>query len=154
MADSVTKWKSGQNPVPGTESVGYPYCDFTWNDPDTNSHAAVTSEAIAYPGRYFSFALNTDAAAVGGSANLAFTVLGSNSSSLTEAKWTTVSSGTVLSAAITEKMSIAKISAETTGSAAGNGVYKFYKLQLDPSADPGEVTIRVGLNAPPIGSDA
>tara|TARA_R110002020_G_scaffold146524_1_gene321164 strand:+ start:95 stop:559 length:465 start_codon:yes stop_codon:yes gene_type:complete len=154
MADSVTKWKSGQNPVPGTESVGYPYCDFTWNDPDTNSHAAVTSEAIAYPGRYFSFALNTVGIAVGGSANLAFTVLGSNDVSLTEAKWTSVATGTALSAGIDEKMSIAKVSAETTGSGVGLGVFKFYKLKLDPSADPGAITMRVGLNAPPIRSDA
>lgn len=154
MADSVTKWKSGQNPVPGTESVGYPYCEFTWNDPDTNSDDAITSEPIAYPGRYFSFALNTTAAAVGGSANLAFTVIGSNDTSLTDNKWTTVATGTVLSAAIGGKMSIAKVSTETTGSAAGLGIFKFYKLKLDPSADPGTVTMRVGLNAPPVGSDA
>ena len=154
MADSVTEWKSGQNPTPGVESVGYPYCDFTWNDPDTNSDDAITSNPIAYPGRYFSFALNTTGAAVGGSANLAFTIIGSNDISLSDNKWTTVSTGTILNAAIGGKMSSAKVSTETKGSTVGDGIFKFYKLKLDPSADPGTVAMRVGLNAPPIASNA
>ena len=59
MADSVTKWKSGQNPTPGVPSVGYPYCDFNWNvTADTDSDAAQTSSTFAYPGKYFTIVVN------------------------------------------------------------------------------------------------
>ena len=147
MADSVTSWKSGQNPTPGVPSVGYPYCDFTWNDPDTDSSAALTSESFAYPGKYFTVVVNASADSVGGSADIVYHLYGSNDDSLAIAKWDIVKTATIGSAAIHDLVTFVEINTVND-----EGYFKFYKLKLNPSADVGEeCTVRVGINAPSLG---
>ena len=148
MADSVsTKWYSGQNPVPGTASVGYPYVDFTWNDGDTDSHAALISPTFAYPGTHFTLAINTGADAVGGSADMVCTLLGSNDKDLAVANWGAAKAATTITSA--NLTGLTAFIEFNTGGETGEGYFKFYKLKLDPSADVGEdCVIRVGINAP------
>ena len=144
MADSISKWYSGQNPIPGTVSVGYPYADFTWNDGDTNSHAALTSSVFDYPGKYFTLVINAGADAVGGSADVVYHLYGSNDRTLAIANWDIVKTATIGTATITELVTFVEINTEND-----EGYFKYYKLKLDPSADVGaDCTIRVGINAP------
>ena len=147
MADSVTSWKSGQNPTPGVPSVGYPYCEFNWNvTADTNSGADQKSEAFAYPGRYFTLAINTAGDAVDTN-DIVYTLYGSNNSDLAIAKWDTVKTATIANAAITNLTTYVEVSTEND-----EALYKFYKLGLNPAGDVGpECTIRVGINAPSLG---
>tara|TARA_R100000808_G_scaffold9378_1_gene25820 strand:- start:5648 stop:6118 length:471 start_codon:yes stop_codon:yes gene_type:complete len=151
MADSVSKWKSGQNPTAGTPSVGFPYADFTWNGldgagsaDDTNSHAALTSEVLDYPGRYFTLVINAGADTIGGTADVVYTLYGSNDRDLAIAKWDVVKTATLASATITDLVTFVEINTEND-----EAYYKYYKLKLDPSADVGPTcTIKVGVNAP------
>ena len=85
MANTVTKWKSGQNPVPGTESVGFPHCDFTWNVGSGTDHAEVISEPFVYPGRYFTLMINTEGASISSSTTVTYTLYGANSPDLADA---------------------------------------------------------------------
>jgi len=113
-----------------------------WNDPDDNSHAAVTSPAFAYPGRYFTIIINGAAAATAG--DYVYTLMGSNDIDLADAKWDTVKTATIANAAITNLTTFVEVNTEDD-----EGMFKFYKLKLDPSADVGPgITIRVGINAP------
>ena len=155
MANTVTEWKSGQNPTPGVESVGYPNCDFTWNVGSGTDHAEVLSEPFAYPGRYFTILVNTNGASISTSTTMAYTLYGSNDADLTHSMWDTIVTGSLTNAEIDDEIGIVKYAAETNGSTLGFGIYKFYKLGLDPNQDPGvDYAIKVGINAPPIGSDA
>lgn len=144
MADSISKWASGQNPTPGNPSVGYPYCDFSWNvTADTNSGAAQTSEAFAYPGRYFTIAINTAADAVDTN-DIVYTLYGSNDVDLAIAKWDTVKTATIANAAITDLTTFVEINTEND-----EAYFKYYKLKLDPAGDVGaDCIVRVGINAP------
>ena len=143
MANIISeKWFSGQNPVPGTASVGYPHVDFTWNSPDDNNHTAVTSPAFAYPGRYFTIVFNGAAAATAG--DYVYTLYGSNDSDLEIAKWDTIKTATIANADITALTTFVEVNTEND-----EAYYKYYKIKLDPDADPGPaITIRVGINAP------
>ena len=154
MANNVTEWKNGQNPTPGTASVGYPYCDFTWNDPDDSNDDPITSEAFSYPGRYFTLIINADGATT--AADYAWTILGTNDKTLADAKWGTLGSNSMSNAVITGMSNRVTFNVETlAASIAGGGIWKWMKLKLDPSADPGPaITLRIGLNAPPVGSKA
>ena len=156
MANTVTKWKSGQNPVPGTPSVGFPYCDFTWNVGSGTDHSAITSEPFAYPGRYFTFMFNTEGASISSSTTVAYTLYGANSPDLADAKWDViVNAATLTNAAIDDIVTRIVINTETLGSTVGWGIYKYYKIKLDPNQDPGvDYSVRVGINAPPVGSNA
>ena len=147
MADRVSVWKSGQEVTAvGTATVGYPHADFEWNaDADTDSDAALTSEAFAYPGRYFTLVMNATADTVGGSADVVYTLYGSNDRDLAIAKWDTVKTATIGTATITDLVTFVQIDTEDD-----EGYFKYYKLKLDPSADVGvDCLIRVGVNAPP-----
>ena len=156
MANTITKWKSGQNPVPGTESIGFPYCDFTWNVGSGTDHAEVISKPFAYPGRYFTLLVNTEGASISSSTTLVYTVYGTNNVDLAHAKWDSVVTGTLTNVNIDDVSAPVNIQSETYGTAVvGKGVYRHYKLGLDPNQDPGtDYSIRVGLNAPPVRSDA
>ena len=155
MANTVTKWKNGQNPVPGTPSVGFPYCDFTWNVGSGSDHAEVTSEPFAYPGRYFTLMINTEGASSSSFTTVTYTLYGANSPDLADAKWDSVATASIANAAIDDIVTKVAINAETMGAALGFGIFKYYKLGLDPNQDPGvDCSIRVGLNAPPVGSNA
>ena len=156
MANTVTKWKSGQNPVPGTESVGFPHCDFTWNVGSGTDHAEVISEPFAYPGRYFTFLVNTEGASISSSTTMSLKLYGANSPDLAHAKWETVGATVSISnAQIDDIAAVAAFNVETDGDAKGIGICKYYKVGLDPNQDPGvDYSIRVGLNAPPVGSNA
>ena len=148
MADSVSSWKSGQNPVPGTPSVGYPYCDFSWNvTADTDSLAAQTSETFAYPGKYFTIVINAGADSIAGSADVVYHLYGSNDDSLAIAKWDIVKTATIGTATIHDLVTFVEINTEND-----EGYFKFYRLKLNPSADVGpNCIVRVGINAPSIG---
>tara|TARA_R110002012_G_C11399550_1_gene585563 strand:- start:117 stop:566 length:450 start_codon:yes stop_codon:yes gene_type:complete len=144
MADSISnKWYSGQNPVPGTASIGYPYVDFKWNTGSGSSHAALTSPAFAYPGRYFTLVINAAADTIT-TADVVYTLYGSNNANLAIAKWDTVKTATIANAAITELTTFVEINTEND-----EGFFKFYKLKLDPSQNPGSArVVKVGINAP------
>ena len=149
MADKVSLWKSGQEITTlGTASVGYRHVDFEWNtdSDDTDSHAALTSQAFAYPGRYFTLVMNATADAIAGSADVVYTLYGSNDKDLAIAKWDTVKTATIASATITDLVTFVEINTEND-----EGFFRYYKLKLDPSADVGpDCLIRVGINSPPI----
>jgi hypothetical protein len=151
MADKVSVWKSGQEITAlGTASVGYRHADFEWNtdDDDTNSLAALTSEGFAYPGRYFTLVVNATADAIGGSADVVYTLYGSNDNDLAIAKWDTVKTATIASANIHNLVTFVEVNTEND-----EGFFRYYKLKLDPSADVGaDCLIRVGINSTPIAS--
>jgi hypothetical protein len=147
MADTVTKWDNGQKPRPGVPSNGAPYCTFRWNKPDTSSHAALTSDYHNYFGRHFSYVINVDAADTGTGVNYACTVLGSNSLDLDDAKWDSASTATIAAASIQNMASRLVVNEETLGATLGTGRYRYYKLKIDPSADPGaNVAVKVEIN--------
>jgi hypothetical protein len=149
MSDKVSIWKSGQEITTlGTASVGYRHADFEWNadSDDTDSHAALTSQAFAYPGRYFTLVMNATADAIASSADVVYTLYGSNDKDLAIAKWDTVKTATIASATITDLVTFVEINTEND-----EGFFRYYKLKLDPSADVGpDCLIRVGINSPPI----
>ena len=151
MADKVSVWKSGQEITAlGTASVGYRHADFEWNadSDDTDSHAALTSEAFAYPGRYFTLVVNATADTIGGSADVVYTLYGSNDNDLAIAKWDTVKTATISSADIHNLVTFVEVNTEND-----EGFFRYYKLKLDPSADVGaDCLIRVGINSTPIAS--
>ena len=143
MANKISdKWYSGQNPTPGNASTGYPSIVYTWHAPDDSNHTAVTSPVFAYPGRYFSIIINGDAATTAG--DYVYTLMGSNNRELADAKWDTVKTATINNADITALTTFVEVNTEND-----EGFFKFYKLKLDPSADPGVgIAIKVGINAP------
>jgi hypothetical protein len=155
MANTVTKWKSGQNPVPGTPSVGFPYCDFTWNVGSGTDHAEILSEPFAYPGRYFTFVINTEGASISSSTTAVWKLYGANSSDLADAKWDFLVQGSISNVQLDDVAAVAPVGVETAGDAQGVGICKYYRIGIDPNQDPGvDYSIRVGLNTPPVGSDA
>ena len=102
----------------------------------------MTSPAFAYPGRYFTLVINAGADTIT-TADVVYTLYGSNDVDLAIAKWDTVKTGTIANAAITDLTTFVEINTEND-----EGLFKFYKLKLDPSQDPGTSDVRVGINAP------
>ena len=145
MADSVTKWKSGQNPSPGTPSVGYPNCIFAWNTGRGTSFAAQTSDPIAYPSEVFSFAINTNGATISSSTTLTYHVYGGQN---TTGPWKQLLTGTISNASIDEETELVNVNAETYGmGVVGKGIFEYYTIKLTPNQDPGTFSITVGVNA-------
>lgn len=147
MADSVTKWDNGQKPKPGIPSNGAMNCSFLWNKPNTDSSAALTSDYHNYFGRHFSYIINVNANDTGTGVNWDYDVLGSNSLDIADAKWDSVLTGTIPAATIQNMVCRVVLNEETIGATIGSGRYRYYKLKLDPSADPGiNVGIKVEIN--------
>lgn len=143
MSNTVNeKWNRGNTPVPGTASKGYPYVDMEWNQPvDDNNHTEVLSPVIDFPltSQAATILVNTEAVAVGGSANLVVNIYGSATNDSTLTKWEILDTVTISNANATETTYAHLYDIDTKGLA------PYMKIGIDPSADTGVIDIRVAV---------
>ena len=134
MSNTVNeKWNRGNTPVPGTASKGYPYVDMEWNHPiDDSNHTEVLSPVIDFPltSQAATILVNTEAVAVGGSANLVVNIYGSATNDSTLTKWEILDT-------VTTYAHLYDID--------GKGLAPYMKIGIDPSADTGAIDIRVAV---------
>ena len=143
MADSVTDWVRGYETSPGAPSKGYDYIDFKWNIGSGTSHGAQTSDLM--PQIFHdevSLICNIGASALDN--NMTVKVLGSMDKDLALAKWDVVKEASFLEAVIDEMQWSMEVN--FTGGDVETSRFQYYKLQLDPSANPGaDRTVRIGI---------
>ena len=145
MSNTVaSNWDRGNAPIPGTESVGYPFIIMEWNQPaDDDNHSEILSPVMDFPinGRQMTILVNTEAVDTSTSATVDLNIYGSTSNSSTIASWEILDTVTIANANFdgTTYAHVFDINAK--------GTAPYMKIGLDPSADLGAVDIRVGVIA-------
>jgi hypothetical protein len=138
-----TFWNKGNEATPGTASTGFPNYDFKWNnDTDDSNHSEVVSPPIQAPMNNKDskmILLNTEKADLDNSATYTVTLYGSTHNSSTMSHWE------VLDQFVVQPGDIDTTTFVWDYKPHEDGYAPYMKIGIDPSADPGVVTIRAGI---------
>lgn len=143
MSNTVnSSWNKGNEAIPGTPSVGYPFIDMEWNQPaDDNNHTEILSPVIDFPmtGQAVTILVNTEAVDTSTSADVVVNVYGTAKNGTAIGKWEIMDTVTIANANFdgTTYAHVYDVDAK--------GLAPYMKIGLDPSADIGAVDIRVAV---------
>lgn len=143
MSNTVaTSWNRGNQAVPGTPAVGYPFIVMEWNQPvDDDNHDEILSPVIDFPmtGQAVTILVNTEAVDTSTSADVVVNVYGSTSNDSTISKWEILDTVTIGNANFDATTYAHRYDVDAKGLA------PYMKIGLNPSADLGAVDIRVAV---------